>query len=122
MISFSRLSNDPALLFEATIAVIAKLILTLTELLPISTTSMYGESGTTTMAGGIGDSGTLGYTLADNALNALAKAARVSETAFAGTYCTTVSTSKNGISNVDTRLVKLRPIRYGVEVKSTPSI
>jgi len=46
------------------------------------------------MAGGIGDSGTLGYTFADNALKALAKAARVSETALAGTYCTTVSTSK----------------------------
>jgi hypothetical protein len=40
-------------------AVIAKLILTFVEALPISTTSMYGESGTMTIAGGIGDSGTL---------------------------------------------------------------
>jgi hypothetical protein len=86
MMSFSRLSSEPALLFEATIAVIAKLILTFVEALPISTTSMYGESGTTTIAGGIGASGTLGYTLADSALKALAKAARVSETALAGTY------------------------------------
>ena len=38
------------------------------------------------MAGGIGDSGTLAYTLADNALKAFAKVARVSEMALAGTY------------------------------------
>jgi hypothetical protein len=44
---------------EATIAEIAKLILTCVFALPINTTSMYGESGTTTIAGGIGDSGTL---------------------------------------------------------------
>ena len=83
--SFSRLSSEPALLLEATIAVIAKLILTLTDDLPINSTSMYGESGTTTIAGGIGDSGTLGYTFADSALNALANAARVSDTELAGT-------------------------------------
>jgi hypothetical protein len=58
MMSFSRLSSDPALLFEATMAVIAKLILTFVEALPINTTSMNGESGTITIAGGIGDSGT----------------------------------------------------------------
>jgi hypothetical protein len=58
MMSFSRLSNEPALLFEATMAEIAKLILTFVEALPISTTSMNGESGTITIAGGIGDSGT----------------------------------------------------------------
>lgn len=86
MISFSRLSNEPALLFEATIAEMAKLILTFVEALPIKTTSMYGESGTTTIAGGIGASGTLAYTLADNALKAFAKAARVSEMALAVTY------------------------------------
>jgi hypothetical protein len=84
MISFSRLSSDPALLFEATMAVIAKLILTCVFALPISTISMYGESGTTTIAGGMGASGTLGYTFADNALKAFAKAARVSDTALAG--------------------------------------
>jgi len=54
--------------------------------LPINTTSMYGLSGTTTMAGGIGDSGTLGYTFADSALKAFAKADRVSAIEFAGIY------------------------------------
>jgi ribonucleoside-diphosphate reductase alpha chain len=43
---------------EATIAEIAKLIFTCVLALPIKTTSMYGESGTTTIAGGMGDSGT----------------------------------------------------------------
>jgi hypothetical protein len=47
---------------------------------------MYGLSGTTTMAGGIGDSGTLAYTLADNALKAFAKTARVSAIVDAGIY------------------------------------
>lgn len=85
MMSFSKLSNEPALLLLATMAEIAKFNLTFVAALPINATSMYGLSGTTTMAGGIGDSGTLAYTLADSALNALAKAARVSAIEFAGT-------------------------------------
>jgi hypothetical protein len=70
----------------------------------------------------MGDSGTLENTFAERAENELAKVARVSAMELAGTYCTTVSTSKNGISNVDTLFVKLRPILYGVLAKSTPSI
>jgi hypothetical protein len=86
IMSFSRLSSEPALLLLATMAVIAKLSLTCVFALPIKTTSMYGLSGTTTMAGGIGDSGTLGYTFADSALKAFAKADRVSAIEFAGIY------------------------------------
>jgi hypothetical protein len=86
IMSCSRLSNEPALLLLATMAVIAKLILTCVFALPINTTSMYGLSGTTTMAGGIGDSGTLAYTLADKALKAFAKVARVSAIVDAGIY------------------------------------
>jgi hypothetical protein len=85
MMSFSRLSSEPALLFEATIAVIAKLSLTFVAALPIKTTSMYGVDGTITIAGGMGDSGTLGYTLAASALNALDNAERVSAIELAGT-------------------------------------
>jgi hypothetical protein len=85
MMSFSRLSNDPALLLEATTAVMAKFNLTFVADLPIKTTSMYGVDGTITIAGGIGDSGTLPYTLADNALNAFDKAERVSAIELAGT-------------------------------------
>ena len=85
MMSFSRLSNDPALLLEATTAVMAKLSFTFVEALPIKTTSMYGVEGTITMAGGMGDSGTLPYTLAANALNEFDKAARVSAIELAGT-------------------------------------
>ena len=85
IMSFSRLSNDPALLFEATTAVMAKLSFTFVEALPIKTTSMYGVDGTITIAGGIGDSGTLPYTLAANALNAFDNAARVSAIELAGT-------------------------------------
>jgi hypothetical protein len=84
--SCSRLSNEPALLLLATMAVIAKFSLTFVFALPMSATSMYGLSGTTTMAGGIGASGTLAYTLADSALNAFAKAARVSAMVEAGIY------------------------------------
>jgi len=86
IMSYSRLSSDPALLLLATMAVIAKLSLTCVFALPINTTSMYGLSGTTTMAGGIGDSGTLGYTFADSALKAFARADRVSAIEFAGIY------------------------------------
>ena len=96
MMSFSKLSNDPALLFEATTAVMAKFSLTFVEALPIKTTSMYGVDGTMTIAGGIGDSGTLEKTLAANPLNAVDNAARVSAIELAGTYCTTVSTSRYG--------------------------
>jgi hypothetical protein len=46
------------------------------------------------MAGGIGASGTLGYTLADSALKAVANAARVSAIELAGIYWHTVSASK----------------------------
>jgi hypothetical protein len=60
MMSFSRLSKDPALLLEATTAVMAKFNLTFVDALPIKTISMYGVEGTITMAGGMGDSGTLG--------------------------------------------------------------
>ena len=84
MMSFSRLSNDPALLFEATTAVMAKFSLTFVEALPIKTTSMYGVDGTMTIAGGIGDSGTLEKTLAANPLKAVDKAARVSAIELAG--------------------------------------
>jgi hypothetical protein len=38
----------------------AKFNLTFVAALPIKTTSMYGVDGTITIAGGIGDSGTLG--------------------------------------------------------------
>jgi hypothetical protein len=84
MMSFSRLSKDPALLMEATTAVMAKFSLTFVEALPIRTTSMYGVDGTMTIAGGIGDSGTLEKTLAANPLNAVDKAARVSAIELAG--------------------------------------
>jgi hypothetical protein len=86
IMSFSRLSNDPALLFEATTAVMAKLSLTFVDALPIKTTSMYGVEGTITIAGGMGDSGTLPYTLAANALKAFDKAERVSAIELAGIY------------------------------------
>jgi hypothetical protein len=85
MMSFSRLSSEPALLFEATIAVIAKFSFTFVLALPIKTTSMYGVDGTTTIAGGMGDSGTLGKTLAANPLNAFESAERVSAIELAGT-------------------------------------
>jgi hypothetical protein len=86
MMSFSRLSKDPALLFEATTAVMAKFSLTFVEALPIKTTSMYGVDGTITIAGGIGDSGTLAKTFAANPLNAFDNAARVSAIELAGIY------------------------------------
>jgi len=63
----------------------AKFNLTFVADLPIKTTSMYGVEGTITMAGGMGDSGTLPYTFADNALNAFDKAERVSAIELAGT-------------------------------------
>jgi hypothetical protein len=46
---------------------------------------MYGVEGTITIAGGMGDSGTLPYTFAARALNALDKAERVSAIELAGT-------------------------------------
>jgi len=85
MMSFSRLSKDPALLLEATIAVIAKLSFTFVDALPIKTTSIYGVEGTITIAGGMGDSGTLPYTLAASALNEFDNAERVSAIELAGT-------------------------------------
>jgi hypothetical protein len=45
---------------------------------------MYGVDGTMTIAGGIGDSGTLEKTLAANPLKAVDKAARVSAIELAG--------------------------------------
>jgi hypothetical protein len=86
IMSFSKLSSDPALLLEATTAVMAKFNLTFVEALPINTISMYGVDGTITIAGGIGASGTLAKTLADSPLNAFDNAARVSAIELAGIY------------------------------------
>ena len=58
MINCSMLSSDAGLLLYATATEIVKLILALTLVLLIVSNSKYGESGTTTTAGGITVSGT----------------------------------------------------------------
>ena len=77
IISFSRLSNEPALLLDATMTLMTKLIRTFVVAPLIKTTSIYGEPGKIQIAGGIGDSGTDWYTLASRAENVFARAARV---------------------------------------------
>ena len=84
IMSASKFANEPALELFDTMAVIAKFILTLVVALLNNTLSMYGEPGTITIAGGMGDSGTLGYTVAPDVANAVARAARVSPTTDAG--------------------------------------
>ena len=83
MMSASKLANEPALELFATTAVIAKFILTFVVVLLIVAGSIYGDPGTMTIAGGIGDSGTLEYTVAPDVANAVANAARVSPTVLA---------------------------------------
>lgn len=83
IMSASKFANDPALELFATIAVIAKFILTFVVALLIVAGSIYGEPGTITIAGGIGDSGTLAYTVAPDVANAVANAARVPPTVLA---------------------------------------
>jgi hypothetical protein len=58
MMSFSKLSSEAGFELYETIAVIAKLSLTFVVESLIKTVSMYGVEGTTTIAGGMGDSGT----------------------------------------------------------------
>lgn len=84
IMSASNAANEPALELFATMAVIAKFILTFVVALFMSNDSMYGEPGTITIAGGMGDSGTLGYTVAPDVANAVANALRVSPTTDAG--------------------------------------
>ena len=111
--SASKFANDPALELFATIAVIAKFNLTFVVALFMTNDSMYGDPGTITIAGGIGVSGTLAYTVANVVANAVARAARVSPTTDAGIYCTIVSTSVYRVNNDDTRFVSDLPMRYG---------
>lgn len=58
MMSCSRLSRDAGFELYATMAVIVKFTLTLMVALFINCCSRYGDDGTMTIAGGIGDSGT----------------------------------------------------------------
>jgi len=58
MMSCSKLSNEAGLLLYCTIAVIVKFALTLMVDLLKSCCSKYGDEGTMTIAGGMGDSGT----------------------------------------------------------------
>ena len=86
IIKASKFANAPALELFATIAVIAKFILTFTVVSLINAVSIYGEFGTITMAGGIGDSGTDWYTVANDVANAVANVERKSPTTDAGIY------------------------------------
>lgn len=58
-IKASRFANEPAFELLATIAEMAKLSLTFVVDLLSNAGSIYGELGTTTIAGGMGASGTL---------------------------------------------------------------